>query len=216
MEGGARRRRLLFVDDDRRFCALATSLLENDFDVRVVHHVRGALAAATDLPPAVAVVDLGLPDGDGVEVVAALSNLAVPVPVLVLTSAVGDTRIMAALRAGARGYLFKEDFARLPLALDDVMRGGLPMSASVTTLVLQLLLGTSTAVPAPAPYSTLTARECDVMEGLRRGMSYAEVGALLGMSTNTVRTHIRSVYEKLDVSSKTEAVLEALRLGLLR
>jgi DNA-binding NarL/FixJ family response regulator len=209
------RTRLLVVDDDRRLCALAAPLLETDFDVRFAHGAREAETIATVFAPHVAVVDLGLPDGDGIDVIAKLSCRAPEVAILVLTIASAEARILAALRAGARGYLLKEDLGRLRRAVDEVLAGESPMSAGVAKLVLLHVRGTPTMVAGSEPRGTLTARELEVVNGLRNGMSYGEVGELLGVSTNTIRTYIRSVYEKLRVSSKTEAVLEALRLGLL-
>jgi DNA-binding NarL/FixJ family response regulator len=203
------------VDDDRRLCALAGPLLAGEFDVRFVHRARDVEVTAAAFRPQVAVVDLGLPDGDGIDVVATLSAAYPEMPVLVLTIATVESRIFAALRAGARGYLFKEDLGRLHTAVGGILRGELPMSAGVARLVLQHVCGQPTTVPGGEPCGTLTAREIEVVDGLRGGLSYGEVGDRLGVSTNTIRTYIRSVYDKLQVSSKTEAVLEALRLGLL-
>jgi DNA-binding NarL/FixJ family response regulator len=91
------------------------------------------------------------------------------------------------------------------------------MSAAVARLVLRELrsLPSAGGVAGSAQRGTLTTRELEVVEHLRRGLTYDEVGAALGVSTNTVRTYIRSVYEKLQVSTKTEAVLEVLRRGWL-
>ncbi len=208
--------RLLLVDDDRRLCALAAPLLEVDFDLRIAHGARDADAITATFDPQVAVVDLGLPDGDGIDVIAALS-LRQPEPaILVLTIASAEGRILAALRAGARGYLFKEDIARLRRAVDEVLAGESPMSPGVARLVLQQLRGQPSTIAGSEPCGTLTAREVEVVDALRGGLSYGEVGDRLGVSTNTIRTYIRSVYDKLQVSSKTEAVLEALRRGLLQ
>ena len=209
------RTRLLLVDDDRRLCAVATPLLEADFELRIAHCARDVGAVLAMFEPQLAVVDLGLPDGDGIDVIAALSSRQPEIPVLVLTIASAESRILAALRAGARGYLFKEDLGRLRRALDEVSAGEAPMSPGVAKLVLQQLRGAPAIVAGSEPRGTLTARELEVVGALRGGLSYGEVGDLLGVSTNTIRTYIRSVYDKLQVSSKTEAVLEALRLGLL-
>ncbi len=194
---------------------MASPLLAVDFDVRIVHRACEVAALTAAFRPQVAIIDLGLPDGDGIDVVAALSVADPALPILVLTIATAEARVLAALRAGARGYLFKEDLGRLRLALDELLRGELPMSAGVASLVLQQIRGHAPVVPGSESRGTLTGREIEVIDGLRGGLSYEEVGNRLGVSTNTIRTYIRSVYDKLQVSSKTEAVLEALRLGLL-
>jgi DNA-binding NarL/FixJ family response regulator len=204
----------LLVDDDRRFCALVAPLVGNDFEIRLAHRAREVESIAAAFCPDVAVVDLSLPDGDGIDVIAALS-LRKPAPaILVLSVASAEGRILAALRAGAGGYLFKEDLGRLRCALDELLAGESPMSARVATLVLQQLRAPATIAGAE-PCGMLTARELEVVAGLRNGLSYSEVADELGVSTNTIRTYIRSVYDKLKVSSKTEAVLEVLRRGWL-
>ena len=213
--GGTGRVRLLFVDDDSRLCAIATALLGKEFNLRTVQRARDAETIAASFRPHVAVIDLGLPDGDGIDVIAALSVSHPEMALLVLTIASGEGRILAALRAGAHGYLFKEDLGRLRRSVDEILGGESPMSAGVARLVLQQLRAPPTATAGCEARGTLTAREVEVVDGLRNGLSYEEVGARLGLSTNTIRTYIRSVYDKLSVSSKTEAVLEALRRGLL-
>jgi DNA-binding NarL/FixJ family response regulator len=206
--------RLLLVDHDRRFCRIATSLLEDDFELRVVHTAQSARdAAARPLPDAV-VVDLDLPDGDGVDVISMLSQQSARLPILVLTATNAEDRILSALRVGARGYLFKKDIDRVRVALDDLMRGESPMSASVARLVVAQLRVPIGPYPE-AHRGALTPRELEVVEGMRHGLTYEEVGESLGVTTNTIRTYVRSVYEKLEVSSKTEAVLEVLRRGWL-
>lgn len=212
---GPRRTRLLLVDDDRRLCAVAAPLLERDFELCTVHRAREVEAIAATYRPHVAVIDLGLPDGDGIDVIAGLSVRQPEIAILVLTIATSERSILAALRAGARGYLFKEDLGRLGRAVDEILAGESPMSASVAQLVLQQLRGPPSPIAGCEPRGTFTPRELEVLDGLRKGLSYGEVADRLGVSTNTIRTYIRSVYDKLQVSSKTEAVLEALRRGLL-
>lgn len=198
-----------------RFCALVGPLLDRDFDLHVVHRAGACRAAAASFSPHLVVVDLGLPDGNGIDVIAALSTDQPQLPVLVLTIASTEAQILAALRAGARGYLFKEDLGRLRRSVDDMLAGESPMSAGVAKLVLAQLRQQPCDVQGTEARGTLTARELEVVDGLRSGLTYDEVGHSLGVSTNTVRTYIRSVYDKLQVSSKTEAVLEVLRRGWL-
>lgn len=203
------------MDDDQRFCGVARSLLQEDFELRFAHGARAAEEISAQWIPEIAVVDLGLPDGDGIDVIAKLSTLCPGTSVLVLSIASTESRIFAALRAGACGYLFKEDIGRLRRAVAEVLAGESPMSPGVAKLVLQQLRGSPRPIAGLEARGTLTTRELEVVDALRGGLSYGEVGERLGISTNTIRTYIRSVYDKLQVSSKTEAVLEALRRGLL-
>lgn len=195
--------RVLLVEDDPPFCDLACTFLDG-YEVRVARPNQ-----ATALDAHVAVVDLCL------ELITELATANPHLPILVLGDACSETRTVAAFRAGARGYLLKQDVARLRAAIAGVIAGESPMSAGVARVVMShLRYPASTAQPTGAHCSP-TDRELAVVEQLRKGLTYVEVGQALGVSTNTVRTHIRSLYEKLSVSTKTEAVLEAIRVGWL-
>ncbi|MFI5297794.1 MAG: response regulator transcription factor [Polyangiales bacterium] len=174
---------------------------------------RAAFDALTGTPIDVLLLDLGLPDGEGTEVLKDLSRRETkPVLAIVLTVFEDDTHLFAALRAGAVGYLLKDDLhARLIAGLDDLIAGGSPMSPSIARRVL--------AAFAPAPKlpseKALTPREIEVAELLASGATYDEIGSALSVSANTIRTYIRSIYGKFQVSTRTEAVLEAMRRGIV-
>jgi DNA-binding NarL/FixJ family response regulator len=134
---------------------------------------------------------------------------------VILTVFDDDAHLFDSLRAGAVGYLLKDDlFEHLLPSLDDVCAGGAPMSASIARRVLRSFR--APAEPAAPEEPALTPREVEVLGLLARGCTYDEVARMLAISPNTVRTYIRSTYEKLHVSSKTEAALEAIRRGLIR
>ena len=101
-------------------------------------------------------------------------------------------------------------------AIDDALHGGSPMSPAVARIVLSELRTPTAIAPPCNSMAALTARECGVIEELARGLSYSDVALCLDISVNTVRAHVRSIYDKLSVTSKTEAVVEALRLGVIR
>jgi DNA-binding NarL/FixJ family response regulator len=217
-EGG--KRRLLVVEDDPRLRGLlGTVLCPVGWDPVLAATGGEALASLRDDQDIrVALVDLGLPDVDGVELIGRMSAAHPLVPTIVLTVCTEERKILDAFRAGARGYLFKEDLTRvLAPALDEALAGGAPMSRAVARLVLaQIRDAAEPAAPAAsASAPAVTERERQVIEQLARGLSYAQVGGVLDISPNTVRSYIRTIYEKLAVCSKTEAVLEALRLGIL-
>lgn len=163
--------------------------------------------------PALAIVDLGLPDGCGLDVVRELAARCPATPTLVLTVDDRPQMVIAALRAGASGYVLKEDLvSRLAPAIGDAVAGGMPLSARLGTTVRRQLRSAAAGAPEVV---TLTPTERDLLDGLARGLSYDQCGLMAGISVNTVRTHVRAMYRKLEVSSKTEAVVEAVRRGLI-
>jgi DNA-binding NarL/FixJ family response regulator len=131
-----------------------------------------------------------------------------------LTLCTEEGRTLEAIRGGARGYLFKDDLGRgLEPALNEAFAGGAPMSRPVARLLLEELQ--RQLPPASELRPALTDRERQVIEQLARGLSYEQVALVLEISTNTVRSYVRTIYDKLCVSSKTEAVLAAVRLGII-
>jgi DNA-binding NarL/FixJ family response regulator len=161
-------------------------------------------------------VDLGLPDRDGVALIQSVRAAGFGGPIVVLTSATGPERILAAVRAGADGYIFKEDLdANLVPALRHLATGGTPFSRAAARVVLDQLRHGPTLPAAGPALPALTGREREVLQLLSTGASYAEIGRDLGIRVNTVRTYIRSLYEKCGVVNRAEAVNLAWNLGLL-
>ena len=160
-------------------------------------------------------MDLGLPDRDGADLIRAARAAAFLRPILVLTSATGDKQILDALRAGADGYLFKDDLdVRLAGALRELATGGTPLSPGAAAAVVRKLREGSGATAGPV-IPRLTPKEASVLGLLAGGGGYAEIARELKIEVNTVRTHIRSLYEKLGVENRAEAVNLGWTLGLL-
>lgn len=211
-EGGGARRALCVEDDTVLHPLLRMELTRAGFEP-VLCATVGAARAGLQTPPALAIVDLGLPDGSGLDVVRELAARWPGTPTLVLTVDDRPEMVIAALRAGAAGYVLKEDIAsRLAPAIDDAVAGGMPLSARLGTTVRRQIRSAADGAPEAV---SLTRTERDLLDGLARGLSYDQCGLLSGVSVNTVRTHVRAVYRKLEVSSKTEAVVEAVRRGLI-
>lgn len=212
------RRRLLVVEDDARLGAALAGLLEaSAFDAEIARSGAEAERSLSRTVFDAALVDLGLPDVDGVDLIGRIRALRPDMPVLVITVVSLEARILAALRAGAVGYLYKEDLAsRLVSAVEEVLDGGAPMSRDVARkLVEHVRRGEAGTVSDDPRATALTDRERAVLEAFASGERYEDVARSLEMSVNTVRSHVRSIYDKLDVTSKTEAVVLAKRLGLL-
>lgn len=152
----------------------------------------------------VVLMDIGLPGLSGIEGVGLLRARHPAVPIVMLTVFDDPERVFEALKAGAVGYLLKRTPpAELLAALEDVRAGGAPMSGSVARNVVE-----SFRLPAsPEAGAALSAREREVLALLAQGYRYREVAEALFVSPETVRTHIRRIYEKLHVRSRAEAVL---------
>jgi DNA-binding NarL/FixJ family response regulator len=160
-------------------------------------------------PPQVALIDLALADGDGTAVIDELAPRFPQTAFIVVTAADDPASILASLRAGAVGYLLRTatSTAQLCAAIEEAHRGGAPLSPAVARRVVASF--TRHARPAPADVH-LTAREREVLTQLSTGATYRAIGRHLGIAEDTVRVHIRGLYGKLRVNSRTAAVLKHL------
>ena len=158
--------------------------------------------------PDVALVDINLPGMSGIECVAKLKALMPALPILMLTTYEESDLIFNSLRAGARGYLLKK-MAPMELvpAIEQVHAGGAPMSMPVASKVVDYFQQRQTTA---SEVERLTAREHEILALLAEGFLYKEIGQRLGISFSTVRAHLRNIYEKLHVQSRTEATAKYL------
>ncbi len=163
--------------------------------------------------PDVVLMDIGLPGLSGIEGTRRLAERSDNPKVLMLTVNADDERVFEAICAGACGYLLKDTPpSKLLEAIEEVIRGGVPMSSDIARKVVTMfreVMGTKTK------QYDLSCRELEVLTHLSRGYSYQTTARRLFLSTNTVRFHVRNIYEKLHVHSKSEAVLKAFRAGLI-
>lgn len=181
------------------------------------------------LRPDVVLMDIDLPGITGIEAVPIVKAISPQTQVLMLTVFDNEEKIFQAIRNGASGYLLKHTPpSEIIAAIFDVHRGGSPMTANVARQVLRFFqqqnalpihtpstnLISPTSLPTPDDYK-LSARELDIVKGLVAGYSYKLIADDLHISIDTVRSHIRHIYHKLQVNSKTEAILKAMREGLV-
>lgn len=209
-------RRVLLVEDDSRLRSQLAAALRRHEGLLIVGEVEAAEPALAllrrGLKVDVALVDLGLPGMSGQELIAVVKATWPRVESLVLTGFADEENIYEALRAGATGYLLKDVGPRaIAAAIDEVCNGGGPMSPGIARRVLA-----SFHARGQDAQPHLTSREREVLDLLIRGASYTQIGEGLGISTNTVQSHIRSIYRKLHVSTKSEATLVAIRRGYVR
>jgi DNA-binding NarL/FixJ family response regulator len=166
----------------------------------------------------VALVDVGLPDGSGVDLVAAL-RASQPQLAAVVVSAWGtEALIVAALRAGAIGYLLKErDDVEIVAALRSIEQGGAPIDPFVAKHILRLVPPIDAAAAQTVELAEpLTTRESEILALVAQGLISREIAEKLARSKLTIECHIKNIYRKMHVSTRTEAVFRARSLGLLR
>ncbi len=171
----------------------------------------------------VALCDLGLPDGSGVEVVQALSEKQPDAQSVVVTIHDDDEHLFPALQAGAFGYLLKEQ-SREQLAeqLQRISLGEPPLSPSIARRVIKYFTAQARQQPqaqqvdAVTPHVQLTDRENEVLLRVAKGFTLPEIGVQLNLSRHTIADYVKQIYRKLNVSSRAEVALEAQRLGLFR
>ncbi len=207
--------RLVIVDDHPVVRTGLRHLFETEagFDV-VAEAADGAAAveAVVESRPDIVLMDLQMPGMDGVEAIRRISALPRPPAVLVLTTYDSDAQILAAIEAGATGYLLKDAEREVLFAsVRSAARGGSPLAPSVAARLVQHLGSGSGRAPEP-----LTSRELDVVRLVARGASNREIARDLRLSEATVKTHLIHVFEKLGVADRTSAVTTALERGLIQ
>lgn len=209
--------RILVVDDHPLFRDGVRTALSGEADLEVVaeaHDVASALARVADDPPDVVLMDLNLPDASGIEATRAVLAEHPSVRVLVMTMSQDDDAVVAAMRAGARGYVVKGTGRRdLVDSVRTVAAGGAVFSPEVADRLAGYFTGLA-AVPGREAFPQLTEREREVLELLARGLDNRGIARELFLSDKTVRNHVSNVLAKLEVESRAEAVLRARNAGL--
>lgn len=213
---------VLIVEDDavtRKALCLA---IESDPALKLLDaldSVESSLAWLKTAAPDVLMVDLGLPDGSGIDVIRACAQRYPDTDIMVVTMSSDEANVLSCIEAGASGYVLKNagkmDIARAVL---DLCAGGAPMSPAIARMVLMKVRDGKRVAPTPVAdhaVATLTRREAAILDLIAQGDSYGEVAKLLSVSVGTVQTHIKNIYGKLAVHSRGEAVFEAHRRGLL-
>ncbi len=161
--------------------------------------------------------DLKLPDGHGTQAIRLLRALNPAADVMVISVLADDETVVQAIEAGAAGYLLKDaDPFELIEAVEELRAGRSPISSSIARVIVRRLNEPPAAPPLLPLGRALTAREIDILWGIAKGLTYAELGEQLGISKQTVPVHVKSIYRKLEANNRAEAVYEASRRGLLK
>jgi len=208
--------RVLVVDDQTLFRTGLTSLLNEDERVEVVGQaVDGADAVkqAVRLKPDVILMDVKMPNVDGIEATRQIMEALPGSKVLVLTTFETDSQVIQALKAGASGYVLKDSSASAIISsIVAVMAGERVMASAVANRVLEMLTGTTTPKEF---YDGLTNREIEILKLLANGMANKQIAYRLKISEKTVRNHVSNTYEKLGIYDRSQAVLYAVKKGLV-
>jgi len=203
----------VLIADDHTVVRQGLRLFLSDADVEIVGEARDgreAVDLARRLMPDVVLMDLLMPNMDGIAATAAIRRDAPDVEVIALTSVLEDASIVEALRAGAIGYLLKDTEApELQQAIRSAAAGQVLLSPKVAARMMHEVLPACIAPPA------LTERETDVLRLLAQGRSNKEIAHILSLSEKTVKTHVSNILSKLNVPSRTQAALYAVRIGLV-
>ena len=179
--------------------------------------VQDALTQVSTLRFDLALIDLGLPDGSGTDVVAKLRDVQPEAQSVVVTIHDDDEHLFPALQAGAYGYILKEQSRELITEqLQRISQGEPPLSPSIARKVIKYFANQSTPTANAMPAVSLTERESEVLLRVAKGYTLPEIGVQLSLSRHTIADYVKQIYRKLNVSSRAEVALEAQRLGLFR
>jgi DNA-binding NarL/FixJ family response regulator len=177
--------------------------------------VHDALAQVSAQKFELALIDLGLPDGSGVDVVSALRESQPEAQSVIVTIHDDDEHLFPALQAGAYGYILKEQSRELITEqLQRISQGEPPLSPSIARKVIAYFAAQAKPQANALPHVQLTERESEVLLRVAKGFTLPEIGVQLGLSRHTIADYVKQIYRKLNVSSRAEAALEAQRLGL--
>ncbi len=197
---------LIYEDNENLRKSIQTLLLwSKDFDVvAAMPDANSVKEDVSVLKPDVIFMDIDMPGCSGVEALIKIRESGNSVPVIMFTVFEDEENIFNAICAGASGYLLKKNFDQIPQAIKDVLDGGAPMTSSVAKKVLSFVPQQKTTKNPQV--ETLSPREKELLEYIVKGYSYKMVATEMGIATETVRSHIKKIYKKLEVNSATEAV----------
>lgn len=218
MEASLHEKRAWVVDDDpavrERLSRLLLEVLGEDAHLTTAEDIARAKMQFEASGAGLALVDIGLPDGNGVELIAWLHEHHPQVTTVVVSAYGADDTVVAALRSGAAGYLLKErDDSELLLSLHSIKRGGAFIDPFVARRILALLPAAEPPAPEPPPATVLSDREVEILRLVARGYSNREIATLTSLSRFTIEDYTKKIYRKLAVSSRTAAVFEAKAMG---
>lgn len=206
-----------------RLRRILTELGYENETLHFVSNLKEAFEKIEEIPVSLALVDLGLPDGNGVEFIEKLRERDSNASILVISAWSTQSSLFSAIKAGATGYVLKErDDSEVLLAIRSILRGGAPIDPFIAREILsQIAVQENTQDKSeqqgalPADMEALTNREKEILDLVAQGLSNREISEQLFVSRYTVESHIKHIYRKLSVSKRTKAVSAARTLGII-
>jgi len=209
--------RILIADDHAVLRQGTVKLLEQEPDLKVIAEASDgeeAVRKATELMPDVAIIDISMPKLDGIAATKQIKELCPDINILILSAYDDDQFVFRLLQAGAAGYLLKSVHSQeLIAAVRAVREGESVLHPSIARKVLKRFVPTSAKSLSSTSAGTISEREMDFLKLMAKGLSNKEIANNLGLSIRTVQGYLRQIFKKLGVSSRTEAVVYALKEG---
>jgi DNA-binding NarL/FixJ family response regulator len=207
-------KKILVYEDNENLAGSIRLLFQWQTEYELTAVLPNAQTVLTDIDmfkPDVILLDIDMPGISGVEALKLIRTKHEVLPVIMFTVFADDTNIFEAMCNGASGYILKSEYNQLIAAITDVLNGGAPMTGSVAKKVLQLFAYKKPeAMPLAVEDAQLTKRETDLLQLLVKGYSYKMIAAELDIALETVRSHIKKIYRKLQVNSATEAIYKVM------
>lgn len=220
--------KVLAVDDDPNVIEALRNQLTEQTDMKLVASatsVKDAMKALSEQSPDVMLVDLGLPDGNGLDLIRYASGSLPQCEIMVLTVFGDESHVLSSIEAGASGYLTKDtSLTDVANRLRQLRAGGSPISPVIARGLLNKFRQTSSVVvqrtdssdcPPLREQNLLSERETEVLQMVAKGFMQAEIAELIGVSVNTIGTYVKRIYKKLAVNSRTSAIHKATVMGIL-
>jgi DNA-binding NarL/FixJ family response regulator len=204
---------VMVVEDDAIILERLAGVVQSDPRLKLqatCSTVADARLALHDKAPDVLLIDLDLPDGNGLEIITLVQDEGFDTAMMVISVFGDEWHILKAIAAGASGYLLKDDESiQIGTAITDLAAGGAPISPSIARHLMKHFR------PEQALLEKLTQREQQVLQKVAKGYTSQEIAEIEGLSYHTVATHVKNIYRKLSVNSRAEAVFEALKMNLI-
>lgn len=212
--------KVVIVEDDSVVAAHVAQGIDAHPALLLAHRVASIAAARAVIASDIAlfIIDLGLPDGSGIDLIGEIRGRLGPAPSILVLTMLGDQEsVIAAIMAGADGYLLKDpDATDIAQRAADAVAGGAPLSPSIASYVLRHLRAQQGAPPGAPAEALLSPRELELLRLFARGYGNKQAAAALSLSPHTIGDYVKSIYRKLRVGNRGEAVTQAFRQGLLR
>lgn len=210
--------RVAIIEDDPLALGRLTGALQDASDITVVataHNVSMGKALVERGGYDVLLCDLGLPDGSGTTLIRQAAQTYPDIDIMVITIFADQDKVLASIKAGARGYLLKDErFEGCAEGIREIRRGGSPISPAIARQLLKEFQPRDEEMDRKG-LELLSKRELEVLKLLARGFSFIEIGDILKIGRSTVATYVKNIYQKLEVNSRSEAVFEASSLGII-